>query len=66
MCMYKMVDISKKAYENNDIEVIVDGVGMLWLNEKHIKKSQVIKTYQSTQTNMIQYTKSTDKNQQIN
>ena len=24
--MYKMVDISKKAYENNDIEVIVDGI----------------------------------------
>ena len=38
MCMYKMVDISKKAYENNDIEVKVDGVGMLWLNEKHIKE----------------------------
>ena len=33
-----MVDISKKTYENNDIEVIVDGTGMLWLNEKHIEK----------------------------
>ena len=30
-----MVDISKKAYENNDIEVIEDGIGTLWLNEKH-------------------------------
>ena len=31
-----MVDISKKTYENNDIEVIVDGIGTLWLNEKHV------------------------------
>ena len=33
-----MVDISKKTYENNDIEVIVDGIGTLWLNEKHIEE----------------------------
>ena len=38
VCTYKMVDISKKSYENNDIEVIVDGIGMLWLNEKHIEQ----------------------------
>ena len=38
VCMYKMVDISKKTYENNDIELIVDSIGMLWLNEKHIEK----------------------------
>ena len=36
--MYKMVDISKKTLENNDIEVIVDGIAMLWLNEKHIEE----------------------------
>ena len=36
--MYKMVDISKKTYENNDIDVIVDGIGMLWLSKKHIKE----------------------------
>ena len=36
--MYKMVDISKEACENNDIEVIVDGIGTLWLNEKHIEE----------------------------
>ena len=36
--MYKMVDISKKALENNVIEVIVDGIGMSWLNEKHIEE----------------------------
>ena len=36
--MYKMVDISIKTYENFDIEVVVDGIGMLWLNEKHIEE----------------------------
>ena len=36
--MYKIVGISKNTYENNDIEVIVDGIGMLWLNEKHIEE----------------------------
>ena len=30
-----MVDISKKTYENNDIGKIIDGIGTLWLNEKH-------------------------------
>ena len=34
-----MVDISKKAFEKNDIEVIVDGTGTLWLNEKHIEET---------------------------
>ena len=37
--MYKMVDSNKKNYQNNDIEVIVDGIGRLWLNEKHIEKN---------------------------
>ena len=36
--MYKIVDISKKKHENNNKEVIVDGIGMLWLNEKHIEE----------------------------
>ena len=38
VCMYKMIDISIKTYENFDIEVVVDGIGMLWLNEKHIEE----------------------------
>ena len=29
VCKYTMVDISKELYENNDIEVIVDGIGTL-------------------------------------
>ena len=36
--MFKMVHIGKETYENNDIEVIVDGIGTLWLNEKHIEE----------------------------
>ena len=36
--MYKMVDIGKETYENNDKEEIVDGIGALWLNEKHIEE----------------------------
>ena len=38
VCMYKMVDIGKETYENNNIEAIVDGIGTLWLNEKHIEE----------------------------
>ena len=34
--MYKMIDITKKTLESNDIEVIVDRVNALWLNEKNI------------------------------
>ena len=30
--------LAKKTYENNNIEVIVDGIGMLWLNENHIEE----------------------------
>ena len=30
--IYKMVNITKETYENNDIEVIIDRFGKLWLN----------------------------------
>ena len=33
-----MVNITKKIYENNDIEVITDNLSRLWLNEKHIEE----------------------------
>ena len=36
--MYKMVNIGKEIYENNNIEVIVDGIGKLWLNGKRIEE----------------------------
>ena len=38
VCMHKMVDISKKAYESNDMEVIVDGTGTILLHEKHAEE----------------------------
>ena len=31
--MYKMVNITKETFKNNDIEVIVDSVDTLWLNK---------------------------------
>ena len=33
-----MIDITKETLENNDIEVIIDSVNILWLNEKHIEE----------------------------
>ena len=36
--MCKMVNITKKTYENNDIEVITDTFGELWLNETHVQQ----------------------------
>ena len=33
-----MVDISKKPLENNGIEVLADGTGILSSNERHIEK----------------------------
>ena len=30
--------LAKKTFKNNGIEVIVDGIGTLWLNEKHIEQ----------------------------
>ena len=33
-----VLKITKKTWENNGIEVIVDSVNALWLNEKNIEK----------------------------
>ena len=38
VCVYKMVNIDKETHENNNIEAIVDGIGKLRLNEKHIEQ----------------------------
>ena len=58
MCVYasKWLILAKKKNENHDIEVIVNGIGELWLNEKHIEEKLGHKTLP---TNMTQYTKST-------
>ena len=41
--MYKMVNITKKTYENNGIEVITDKFGKLWVNERHVQKQLGLK-----------------------
>ena len=33
-----MVNITKETYEANDIEVITDKLGELWLNETHVQQ----------------------------
>ena len=33
-----MVNITKETYENNNIKVITDNLGKLWLNEKHVEQ----------------------------
>ena len=33
-----MLDISRRTYERNGIETMIDNDGILWLNEKHIEK----------------------------
>ena len=38
VCMYKMIAIGIETYENNNMEVIVDVIGTLWLNEKDIRE----------------------------
>ena len=35
---YKMVDIIKEVFENNDKEVIVNSINTLWLNKKKYRR----------------------------
>ena len=37
LCVF-INDITKETLENNDIDVIINGVNTLWLNEKHIEE----------------------------
>ena len=39
--------ITKEAFENNDIEAIIDGVNTLWLNERHLEKKLGLKNLPS-------------------
>ena len=57
-----MINITKEAFENNNIEVIADSVDTLWLNEKNIEEKLGHKIYQQLQKNTTKYTKSTDMN----
>ena len=39
VCVFVYInDVTKETLENNDMEVIADGVNTLWLNEKHIEE----------------------------
>ena len=38
-----MVNITKETYENNNIEVITDQFGKLWLNERHVQEQLGLK-----------------------
>ena len=42
--MYKMFNIDKETYKNNDIEAIVDDIGTPWLNEKNTEEKLGHKT----------------------
>ena len=59
--MYKMVDIEKEKYKNSNIEAIVDGIDMLWLNENHTEKL-VNKFVAAVTSKYDQNIKSTDMN----
>ena len=45
-----MVDISRKSYERNGIETIIDNDEILWLNEKHIEEELDHKNLQEITT----------------
>ena len=38
-----MVNITKKTYEANGMEVITDKLGELWLNERHVQEQLGLK-----------------------
>ena len=54
-----MVDISRKTYERNGVEPIVDSDGILWLNEKHIEEGLDHKKLRKTTVNIFQIIKKT-------
>ena len=41
--LYNMVDISREIYNRNGVAAIADGVGILWLNGKHVEKKKITK-----------------------
>ena len=55
-----MVDITRKTYEQNGIETIVDNDGILWLSEKHIEEGLAHKNVEKLQQNIIQIIENID------
>ena len=62
LCMYKMVNITKEVFENNNIEVIVDSVDTLWLNEKSIEEKLGHKNLPAITNKYDEIYKNTDMN----
>ena len=60
--MYKMVGIDKETYESNNIEAIVDGIGALWLNGRHIEEKLGHKNLPCITKKMTKCIKSADMN----
>ena len=64
--IYKMVDIIKEVFENNDKEVIVNSVNTLWLNKKKYRKKftsnykQMRQNIQKTQIWISRWTNKTN------
>ena len=57
-----MSDITKEAFENNSIEVIIDSVNTLWLNEKHIEEKLGHKNLPAITNKYDEIYKNTDMN----
>ena len=58
-----MVDITRKKYERNGIETIIDNHEILWLNEKYIEKGLYHKICKKLQHNIIQIIENIDMNE---
>ena len=64
--MYKMVNITKENFENNDIEVIVDSVNALQLNENNIEEKLGYKNLPVVTNKYDKISRKAGMNQQIN
>ena len=62
MCVCIKWLILVKKHENNNIEVIVDDIGTLWLNEKHAEEKLGHKNLPATINKYDHVYKSTDMN----
>ena len=62
----RLIDIIKETFENNDIEVIIDGVNTLQLNKKHIEEQLGHNNLPEITNKYDKIYKNTDLNQQMN
>ena len=59
---YKMFNIDKETYKNNDIEAIIDDIGTLWFNQKNIEEKLGHKNLPAITNNTTKHIKSVDMN----